>query len=205
MQYVEVRELLKKFTVFSLNDIRKINPNFFRARLNEWQKKGYLKKIVRNYYIFSDLNLNESVLFEIANKIYNPSYISFEAALSYYNLIPESVYAVTSASTRKTYKFKTSIGDFIYRKIKSDLFFGYALVKCGDKVFKMADIEKTLLDYFYINPQIKTTDDFVELRINKDVFIKQTDEGKLLKYLGAFGQGALTKRIKLFLEFMKNA
>lgn len=205
MKYVELREFLKNFTIFSLNDIKKIDPNFFRARLNEWQKKGYLKKIVRNYYVFSDLNLNESVLFEIANKIYNPSYISFEAAWSYYGLIPESVYAVTSASARKTYKFKTGIGDFIYRKIKSDLFFGYMLVRRGEKVFKMADIEKALLDYFYINPQIKTMDDFNELRVNIDELIKQLDEEKLLKYLGAFNHKALAKRVKLFLRFIKNA
>jgi len=205
MQYVGLRESLKSFTVFSLSDIKKIDPNFFRARLNEWQKKGYLKKIIRNYYIFSDLNLNESALFEIANKIYNPSYISFEAALSYYGLIPESVYAVTSAASRKTCKFKTGIGDFIYRKIKPDLFFGYTLVRRVDKVFKMADIEKAFLDYFYINPRIKTTDDFKGLRLNMDELIKQLDEEKLLKYLGAFNNKALQKRVKLFLRFIKNA
>ena len=41
----------------------------------------------------------------VANKIYSPSYISLETALSYYGLIPESVYALTSVSTRKTISF----------------------------------------------------------------------------------------------------
>jgi len=72
MQYIELKEALKDFTIFSLNDIKKIDSRFFRSRLNEWQDKGYIKKIIKGYYIFSDLKLNEDVLFEIANRIYNP-------------------------------------------------------------------------------------------------------------------------------------
>ena len=36
--------------------------------------------------------------FELAQKIYGPSYISFESALSYHGLIPEAVYSISSAS-----------------------------------------------------------------------------------------------------------
>ncbi len=91
MQFIEFKEKLKNYIVFSLQDIKKIDKNFYRSRLNEWQDKGYIKKIRRSYYIFDDLNLNEAILFLIANKIYSPSYISFEMALSYYGLIPEAV------------------------------------------------------------------------------------------------------------------
>lgn len=205
MHYVKLKEILRNFTVFSLNDIRKIDNNFFRARLNEWQKKGYLKKIIKGYYIFSELELNENVLFEIANKIYDPSYISFEMALSYYHLIPESVYAVTSATSRKTYKFKTPVAEFIYRKIRPDLFFGYNLISYKDKRFKIASAEKAILDYFYINPHIKTNNDFTSLRINKDLFLNQINEKKFLKYLCEFKQKTLTKRINSFLRFIRNA
>src|SRR3990167_6547201 len=41
----------------------------------------------------------------IANRLYAPSYISFEYAMSRYGLIPESVYAVTSATSRITRTF----------------------------------------------------------------------------------------------------
>ena len=121
MRYLKLEKLLKNFVVFSLNDIRKFEKLFDRRRLTEWQKKDYVKKIVKGYYIFSDIDVNESVLFLIANKIFKPSYVSFESALSYYNFIPESIYAVTSASSRNTYTFSTFYGDFIYRKLKPDL------------------------------------------------------------------------------------
>ena len=205
MRYIELNESLRDFTIFSLNDIKKIDKNFHRRRLNEWQNKGYIKKITRGYYIFSSLTLYENVLFEIANRIYNPSYISLEMAFSYYHLIPESVYGITSVSTRRTYKFKTSIGEFAYRKIKPNLFFGYNLVSYKDKRFKIASIEKAILDYFYINPNIKTEVDFASLRMNKDLFLKQINEEKFYGFLKEFDQKRLTRRVNSFLEFMKNA
>jgi len=97
-------------------------------------KKGYIKKIIKGYYIFSDSELNDNVLFEIANRIYVPSYISYEMALSYYNLIPESVYDITSVSTRRTYNFNTLIASFSYRTIKPCLFFGYNIVNYNNKI-----------------------------------------------------------------------
>ncbi len=205
MQYVELKEALKDFTIFSLNDIKRIDRSFFRTRLNEWQGKGYIKKVIKGYYIFSDLELNENALFEIANKIYKPSYISFETALSFYHLIPESVYGITSASTRRTYKFKTQMAEFSYRTIKPELFFGYELVSYKNKRFKIASIEKTILDYFYINSHIKKENDFLSLRTNKDIFLKQVNEEKVYHFLEKFAQKRLGKRIKSFLEFMQNA
>jgi len=205
MQYVELKEALKDFTIFSLNDIKRIDRSFFRTRLNEWQGKGYIKKVIKGYYIFSDLELNENALFEIANKIYKPSYISFETALSFYHLIPESVYGITSASTRRTYKFKTQMAEFSYRTIKPELFFGYELVSYKNKRFKIASIEKTILDYFYINSHIKKENDFACLRMNKDIFLKQVNEEKVYHFLEKFAQKRLGKRIKSFLEFMQNA
>lgn len=205
MQYIELKEVLKDFTIFSLNDIKKIDSRFFRSRLNEWQDKGYIKKIIKGYYIFSDLKLSENALFEIANRIYSPSYVSFEMAFSYYHLIPEGVYEITSASTRRTYKFKTPIAEFSYRTISPHLFFGYNLINYNSKYFKFASIEKAILDYFYINSHLNKNDSFESLRINKDMFFKQINEEKLYKYLERFAKKTLTRRIRSFWEFMKHA
>ncbi len=205
MRYIELKALLKDFTVFSIEDIKKIDKNFHRRRLNEWQDKGYIKKIIKGYYIFSDLELSENILFEIANRIYNPSYISLEMALSYYHLIPESVYSITSVSTRKTYKFKTLIAEFRYQTIKPALFFGYNIVNYGNKNFKIADVEKVLLDYFYLNPNIKGKNDFASLRINNEMFLSQINEEKLYTFLEKYAQKTLKKRIVDFLRFIKNA
>ncbi|MEW6066955.1 MAG: hypothetical protein AB1610_01465 [Nitrospirota bacterium] len=205
MKYIDLKNALKNFTVFSLRDIKGIDSGFFRARLNEWQNKGYIRKIVKGYYIFSDLELSENVLFEIANKIYSPSYISFETALFYYNLIPESVYSITSTSTRRTYDLKSQIAEFSYRTIKPDLFFGYNIVGYDNKHFKIACVEKAVLDYFYVRPDIKTEDDFAAMRINSDLFLKQINEDNLQEFLERFAKKTLAKRVKLLLKFIRNA
>ena len=119
MNYIKLKKYLKDFLIFTQKDIKKLDPSFCRQNLKVWQDKDYIKKIIKGYYIFSDFELNESFLYAIANKIFKPSYVSFESALSFYRLIPESIYSITSANPRNTYKFKTSFGDFIYRKINS--------------------------------------------------------------------------------------
>jgi len=205
MKFLELKDELNDFLIFSLNEIRVIDPNFHRRRLNEWQDKGYIKKVIRGYYIFSDLQLSEEILFKIANRIYLPSYVSLESALSYYHLIPESVYGITSISTRRTYHFKTSIGEFTFRTVKPKLFFGYNLMNYKEHYLKMASIEKVLLDYFYLHPDIETEQDFDSLRINKEMFFEQMDEKKLMGFLGRFNQKKLTGRINHFWSYIKNA
>ena len=205
MQYIKLKEDLKKYTVFSLKDIKKIDQKFGRARLNEWQKKGYIKKIIKNFYIFTDIMPDEHYLFEIANRIYPPSYVSMETALSYYNLIPESVYTVTSVSTRRTYTFDAEIGQFIYRKIKPSIFFGYKLLEYGDKKIKIASIEKTILDFLYLNPRINSLSTMESIRLNKEEFLDNADKNKLNDYLALFNNKQLSKRIKVFWGYIYNA
>ena len=60
----------------------------------------------------------------IANRLYAPSYISFEYALARYGLIPESVYAVTSATARITRKFIVGNKSFEYSHIKKQAYRG---------------------------------------------------------------------------------
>jgi predicted transcriptional regulator of viral defense system len=205
MQYLELKEHFKDFIVFSLNDIKKVEPSFHRQRLNEWQKKGYIKKIINECYIFSDTEIDESMLFILANTVYHSSYISFEMAFSYYSLIPEGVYTVTSATSRTTRKFSTQLATFTYRHIKPELLFGYTLVAYKNQTFKIAEIEKAILDYLYLNSSIKTPDDFKGLRFNTVSFHEQADMEKLKRYLDQFDSRALEKRVGAFLTFLNQS
>lgn len=202
MRYDEFKSQFKDFLVFSLADIKKNDPRFYRPRLNEWQKKGYIKKIRRGYYIFSDIPLDEKKLFLIANRIYAPSYVSFESALSYYDLIPEGVYMVTSASTAKTARFKTPAVEFSYRRIKPELMFGYSLEKTGNFNFKIADIEKTVLDYLYLNPAVSRESDFREWRFNSHDFTARANMDKLREYVRMFKNKNFENRVKKFLDLI---
>lgn len=200
MKFIQFKDALKEFTIFSLNDIKLIDPHFHRRRLIEWQEKDYIKKIAKGRYIFSDLTVDENVMFEIANRLYNPSYVSLESALSYYQIIPEAVYGITSVSTRRTYSFMTPFGKFHYRTIKPFFFFGYQIVTFNSKVFKMADMEKAVLDFFYLHPELKYESDINSLRFNEEAFRQKFNQKKLQNYLKKFAKNALSERITVFLE-----
>lgn len=199
MNFVSFKNSLRDFPVFSIADIRATHGDFDRRRLSEWQKKGYIQKIVKGYYIFSEVDIDENVLSVIANKIYKPSYISFETAMSHYRLIPESIYMITSASTRRTYLFETPLARFSYRTVKPALFFGYSLLPGG---IKMAFMEKAILDYFYINPSVRTDDDFSALRINKEEMLNRFEEERFTDYVLRFNQKRLSNTVKHFFEWL---
>jgi predicted transcriptional regulator of viral defense system len=202
MNFVHFKNSLRDFPVFSIADIRAAHGDFDRRRLSEWQKKGYIKKIIKGHYLFSELDINEGMLWAIANKIYKPSYISFETAMSHYRLIPESIYMITSASTRRTYLFETPVARFSYRTIKPALFFGYSLLPGG---IKMAFMEKAIIDYFYINPSVRTEDDFSSLRLNKEEMLSRLNKKRLGEYMGRFNQKRLSKRMEYFLAWLDYA
>ncbi len=204
MRYLELRQELSNYTVFSLADIRKLDGTFYHSRLNEWQKKGYIRKIISKYYMFSDIKIDDAALYCIANRIYSPSYVSLEMALSYHNLIPESVYAITSVSSRRKYSFETDIGQFYYRAMKPELFFGYEIVQSDNIAYKIADLEKSILDFLYLNPHYNTQKDFSELRFNQEVFWDNIDEYKLKSYVARFAQNKLSLRINRLLRVLKN-
>ena len=205
MHYIEFQKVVGPFTVFSLADIRQADPAFHRRRLNEWQEKGYIRKVVKGYYVFSDRTIDEKVLFEIANRIYAPSYLSFEMALAYHGLIPESVYGITSASTRKTSHFKTPIGAFIYRTIRPKLYFGFDFRKNNEKLFKLASPEKAFLDLFYIKTELRDAASFEGLRVHRETFLKLMDHGKMTDYLNVYGQASLKRRASAFWEYIRHA
>ncbi|MEA1946043.1 MAG: hypothetical protein U9N83_01930 [Thermodesulfobacteriota bacterium] len=199
MNFVYFKNSLRDFPVFSIADIRVSHGDFDRRRLSEWQKKGYIKKIVKGYYLFSEVDVDESMLSAIANKIYKPSYISFETAMSHYRLIPENIYMITSASTRRTYLFETPVARFSYRTIKPALFFGYSILLGG---IKMAFMEKAILDYFYINPSARTVNDFASIRVNREEILDQLNKERLTEYLRRFNQKRLSKTMKHFLGWL---
>lgn len=205
MKYYEFRKALKKMAVFNLTDIYKIEPGFDARRLYEWQEKDYITKIINGHYIFTDLEINENILYEISNKIYRHSYISLESALNYYDLIPEQPYMILSVSTRKTAAFNTQIGNFSYRKILKEYFFGYNIEKIGKICWKIACPEKAVLDYLYFHSDIKTRQDTIGIRINPVVFNDIINVDVLNSFIDVIGNKRAKRCISYLIEEMKNA
>jgi predicted transcriptional regulator of viral defense system len=202
MKFLEFKSLFKNFTVFSLADIRMADGAFHRRRLSEWQERGYIRMLIRGYYCFSDLNLSEEVLCEIANRTYDPSYVSFESAMALYGLIPGTALGIFSAATRKTSRFTTSVGCFLYRALKPSAFFGYTVVPYGHGTYKIAEIEKAIVDYLYLHAD---DDGISALRVDPDVFRSRVNQEKLRSFAGRIGKKALIRRVARFMEYMEHA
>lgn len=203
MKFFDIKNNLKDFVVFSPQSISKIDSSFHTQRLSEWQQKKYIKKIRRGYYMFSDVDVNEEVLFLIANTIYSPSYISLEMVFSLYHFIPESVYSITSITTKKSNNFHALNKNFSYKKIKRNLFFGYELRPYMGKYYCIAEKEKALLDYFYLYPHIKNCEDFEGLRFNIFEIKSQLNISLFKKYLQFFESKSLNERVDAFLKYIQ--
>jgi len=131
-------------------------PQNLRRQVREWVKKDYLVPLKKGLYIFSEewRKIHPSVLF-VANFLVDPSYISTEYALGFYEIIPEKVTVITSVTSKKTKFFKNLLGDFEYRSIKRDLFWGYKKEIDKEQEFFIARPEKALADFFYLNSHFK--------------------------------------------------
>ncbi|OGC07956.1 hypothetical protein A2230_02550 [candidate division WOR-1 bacterium RIFOXYA2_FULL_36_21] len=187
---IQAKVLESGFLVFSKVEFKRllgISKIAAQKLLERYTKKGLFVRLKGGLYALK--NKMPSSYF-IANKLYEPSYISFETALSYYNIIPEIVYSHTSVTTRTTRSFVVNGQNFIYHKIKRNAFTGYKLIKVGDEKIQIAEKEKALADYFYyIFLKKKTMND----RLN----IKNINKKKLFSYVSLFGK-------QPFLEWIKN-
>jgi len=194
---------MKSLPAFNLNDVRKIAPDFHRQQLSDWLDRGYIKSLVGGYYLLADAQVNESTLFMLANRIYEPSYISRESALAYYLVIPESVLGVTSVSSRKTRQFDSEWGRLSYRSIKPSLMFGYQVIEKDKMIkYKIASLEKAVLDYLYWNPAIESGADLEGLRWNKEQLGRLEDNPIFWKYLKIFNSKSLNRRVDAVMEYI---
>jgi predicted transcriptional regulator of viral defense system len=139
----------------------------------------------------------------IANKIYEPSYVSLESALAYYEVIPETVFGVTSVSSRKTKQYESPWGLFSYRSVKPQYMIGYRVIENspGNR-FKIASLEKALLDYLYLNSDIHSIADFEGLRWNRTQLLRLLDHSIFVKYVNLFDKRALESRADKFMEYL---
>ena len=57
----------------------------------------------QGYYAFSEYKTSADIILYFANKIYQPSYIGLYTALSFYGIIPETVYLNYKCNIFKNY------------------------------------------------------------------------------------------------------
>ena len=111
MKWIDFERHIKKkgIKLFSPRDAQhflgrsKVATTFLIHRM---KKQGYIECVRKGLYKLTDEHIPEVYL---ANKLYEPSYVSLEFALSYHRIIPETVYEITSITTRTTRRVETLI------------------------------------------------------------------------------------------------
>jgi len=132
------------------------------ALLKRALKSGEVIRIHRGLYCLGSKYLRQKPdPLVLAQRIYGPSYISLETALSYHGWIPEAVYAITSASMDRSREFETPLGQFSLTRIPQKVFYkevtrvekeGGSKNEQGFHIsesFLMASPLKALADYVY--------------------------------------------------------
>ncbi|MBU2530811.1 MAG: hypothetical protein KKD35_07210 [Elusimicrobia bacterium] len=187
---IKVEERLKSlgisvFTPREFRDVFSISANTTSTFIKRNLKSGLFIKLRNNYYMLKD---SSPSLYLIANKLYQPSYISLEKALSHYGVIPEVVYTITSITTKPTREFVTPKGTFSYQRIKQGAFTGYNPVHIEGNVVLFAEPEKALADYLYFVDLKKTS-------LNDRLELKNITRYKLIQFAKCFKRLTLLRLI----------
>ena len=163
-------------------DVTKSTASFF---INYHLKSGLFTKLKNGLYA---LRVRLPSEFEIANRVYSPSYVSLEYALMYYGIISETVYNITSVTTKPTREFVINNIFYTYNKIKKIAFKGYLRKSKDGNLVLIADAEKAFVDYLY----------FVDLGkkvIYDRIDVSKLSRPKLIKYAKLFKRKSLVNLV----------
>jgi predicted transcriptional regulator of viral defense system len=149
MKTIEIVKAINRtgWRIFTAADIAKLigstNANTIYKTVERLTRNGILSKLNKGLYFAV---ATPPDLFEIANGLYVPSYVSLESALYRYGVISQAPYTITSVSTNRSKKKTALNNEFEYTHLNPKYFFGYV----RDRDILIASREKALLDLLYL-------------------------------------------------------
>lgn len=164
-----------------------------RKKITHFLKTKDLIRVKKGLYVFGPKGTRGPYSKEVlANLIYGPSAISFEYALSFYQLIPERVEEVTCITPKRNKVFDTPVGRFSYHHLHLNKYpVGIVQEKLlGNRNILIASQEKALCDMLSLKcSSLKNLSNlknylFENLRMEED-FMEKFDEKhlkELVKY-----------------------
>lgn len=161
-----------------------------RRQLCRWVRSGNLIQVRKGLYALNERYRKTTPHpFLVANRMKRASYVSLQSALEYYGLIPEYVPKVTSVTTGRPETVSTSLGEYIFKHIKTDWFSGYRQIDVGDgQSAFVASPEKALLDLLYLTPGSDERNFLRELRL-------QNMEGIDIDLLGELAERSNSRKL----------
>ncbi len=205
MKYDDLENsLFKQKPVFDAKDIKLAGFRVFPYQFSYWVKDGKIKKLANGFYAFAKAEIKTEY---IANLLQQPSYISLQYALYYYNLIVDIPFHITSVTTKNTRKTKVDDAVYFYQHVKPSLFNGFVIAGSQEKIagnsFMIATPEKALVDLFYLNPtRFKVESDFFEARFHEDEMKKKIDWRGVFNIAALYKNKNLEKRLHNFKNYI---
>lgn len=136
----------KRVSLFSINDAKKVfnieKDNTLYKLLQRLEKKDIIKRIENGKYLFSFIEVSD---FEIANFLTSPSYISLESALSFYGILSQFPYTITSITSKKSKRVIYEDKEYEFNHMESKYLYGFF----KKNNFLIASPEKALVDELY--------------------------------------------------------
>jgi len=97
-----------------------VDPADVRRQLSRWVKAGRLYQLRRGLYVLAPpFQKIKPHPFVLANCLVRGSYISLQAALAHYGLIPDVVPVVTSVTAQRPGRWETPLGIYEFRHVKA--------------------------------------------------------------------------------------
>ena len=160
------RRLISSKTLKELLNIK--NERTFYRITSDFVTNKILVNIEKNKYLVTGKNISS---FEIANFLYQPSYISLETALNYWGILSQFPFEITNITSKKNVSKKFDEKVYVYSHI-SNKYFGMFTKKEG---ILIALPEKALFDQLYlVSKGIKTAnfDEYDLKKINRKKLIE---------------------------------
>ncbi|MBM3209667.1 hypothetical protein FJZ40_05280 [Candidatus Shapirobacteria bacterium] len=192
------------FTKESLRSLEK-NEDSLNSNLKYWLKKGVILSLKKGFYVLKERwekELARDLYLEyLANKLYEPSYLSSEYVMGKYSLLTEAVYTLTSVTPKTTRSFKNRLGFFNYYSISSRLFEGFEIKKFSSAPILIAKKPKAVFDFLYLR-FLKSTPvnekEIAELRVNWENINE-----KEFREIQAYARLTQSKRVKETIGLIK--
>jgi predicted transcriptional regulator of viral defense system len=205
MKFNEFYEMLRDVAVLEIEAIRltwKGKKSAIPVMLHRWEKEDKILKLKNGLYIFSK-KYRRKEIFEpcISYLIKNPSYISLEKAMEYYQLIPDAIFTYTCVTPRKRPGvFETRVGNFKYVSIKKEYFWGYTVIESNGLRGYIAEPEKALLDTFYFTKGEIDMNYLKEMRFQN---LEILDRAKLQAYAERFDKKRIYRAVNAFSRYLE--
>jgi hypothetical protein len=208
MRTKRIFKLAETLPLFGAADLAPIGENkaYLNITLSRFVKRGTMVHLRKNLYVARNYldNADRKGVFSdyvefIANRLYSPSYLSLDYVLHENNMLTEMPRNITSVGLRKTDQFSNDLGNFIYHKVKEELFLGFAVIKKGNFSILKATKAKALFDFLYLRKRMLLDKRAIEeLRLNLDEFAK-----KDFKELKGFVEIEGSNRMKEIIDWLK--